>query len=74
MVTVSPVSRNFAMAEPSAHHRQVFWLPGHTPTAPSHPAWHVGTVAFAAVVAGYSGASAADFHGLPYFAPLGGNL
>ena len=33
---------------------------------PSPP--HTSTVAFAAVVAGYSGASAADFHGLPYSA------
>jgi hypothetical protein len=45
--------------------RQVFWLPGLPSAAPSHPdhaseQWHL-----AAVVAGYSGASAADFHGLP---------
>ncbi len=58
--------------------RQVFWLPGcealthpfalqpQPSAAPSHPRHARGKWPLAAVVAGHSGASAADSHGLPF--------
>ena len=49
-----------------AGRRQVFWLPGLTSAAPSHPASTAGQWHLAAVVTGNSGASAADSHGLPF--------
>ena len=46
--------------------RQVFWLPGQSPAAPSHHDNASKQWLVAAVVTGYSGASAADSHGLPF--------
>lgn len=59
----------FSRRHHQAGYGQVFWLPGRSPAAPSHRnsalrKWHS-----AAFVAGYSGASAADLHGLPLWAP-----
>ncbi len=45
------------------------------PAAPSHPRYTRRKWHFAAVVTGYSGASAADFHGLPFWPAFqAGNL
>ncbi len=53
-----------ARANPGIHlFRQVFWLPVH-PTRLTFPS--IRTVALTAFVTGYSGATAADFHRLPF--------
>jgi len=46
--------------------RQVFWLPAYLARCAFPSTLHTSTVAFAAAITGYSGASAADFHGLPF--------
>ena len=54
--------------------RQVFWLPGRSPAAPSRVNHTFTQWPVAAFVTGHSGASAADFHGLPFWLPRGTHL